>query len=316
MRSLPGAGEPQADEAPELASGRHSPIEVLAPIIGRGQALGDALRAALHEQAQACQALSQCAPGRTPVHIHALRKRTRQTRALIRLCGSCLVGDKPAKQALRDLASAARLLSAARDAEVLPDALGLLPMPLRSKTPQLALALAVQRAAAAVDPNNAAQLLVAAAAIATATRDFAALLPVEVPPRVLLDGLRTALSRVRDSRKQARKRPRPEAIHDLRKACKDLRHQLEWLGVDGDHALYAELVSTIKALGELTDLFALDLWLRANGRACPQAETHAVGRALEKAYARTAGKLIGRCKALLPDKARTMAPALLAELGW
>ncbi len=316
MGSLPGAGEAQVDEATGLISGRDRPIEVLAPIIGRGQSLGDALRQALHDQADACAALTPCAQGRTPAHIHALRKRTRQTRALVRLCGTCLVGDKPVKQALRDLASAARLLSAARDAEVLPDALGLLPMPLRSKTPQLALALAVQRAAAAVDPDNVAKVAVAAQAIATATRDFAALLPAVVPPRVLMDGLRAALGRVRDGRKQARKRPRPEAIHDLRKACKDLRHQLEWLGVDGDHALYGELVATIKALGELTDLFALDLWLRANGRSCPQAETAAVGRALEKAYARTAGKLIGRCKGVVPDKPRKMAPALLAELGW
>ncbi|MBM4343852.1 MAG: CHAD domain-containing protein [Deltaproteobacteria bacterium] len=312
MQTERDAPQPRAVEADPDAP----PLDLTAPLIGRGEPIADAVRAALLDQAAACAALAVCAAGRTPIHIHALRKRTRQTRALVRLVGGCLVGDKVVKQALRDLAGAARLLSDARDAEVLPDALALLPLPLRSKTPQLALALAVQRAAAAVDPRHAENLRIAAVAIAEATRGFAALLPVAVLPRVLIDGLRSALARVRACRKQARKRPRPEAIHDLRKACKDLRHQLEWLGVDGDHELYAELVSGIKALGELTDLFALDQWLRNHGRSCPQAETAAVGRGLERAYARTAGKLIGRCKDLLPDKPRTMAPALLAELGW
>ena len=285
-------------------------------MLNRSLLLHVAVRKSLQSQAQESGALSQGPADKLAAHVHALRKRTRQTRALVRLIGPALVSDRVVKRALRDLASASRLLSLARDAEMLPNALELLPLPLRMRTPLLTQTLLNQRALVAADPGSQLLMNQSAQAVQLATLAFAQQLPTTMAQKTILEGLRQCLHRVRACRKQADKHPRPEAFHDLRKACKDLRHQLEWLGVDREHVLYAELVQFVRALGSVTDLLALDIWLRKAGRACPGAEQAAVRKALDKSLARSTGKLIARCKALLPDKPRRMAASLLAELGW
>lgn len=286
------------------------------PILRRELPLRQAVERALASQTAACAQLVPCPPGDVARRVHALRKLVRQTRALVRLIGAGAADDRPAKRALRDFAAASRTLSHARDAEVLPDALELLPLPLRQKTPALAENLLRQRDAVNSDGKTAAAVDAAAAAVGVIEARYGGQLPENVTEKLLLEGMRQSLRRVREARKLAGKRPRPEHIHDLRKSCKDLRHQLEWLGVDSEHAFYAELCDIVRGLGFVTDLLALDGYLRGDGRQVPASERAAVQKALEKSLARSTAPWIARCKSLIGKDSKRIAAALLAELGW
>lgn len=258
--------------------------------------------------------LSLCSQSDVADHIHTLRKVIRQTQALVRLLAPGLMGDRAAKQPLQKLAAVARMLSLPRDAEVLPHAWAALPLPVQQATPTIGMTLVLARATVAADPKTLADLHKAGVATAHLIRKFAQNLPTLLPDPVLGEGLRGALHRVLVIHKQARKRPKQQAVHDLRKACKDIRHQLEWMGADAALPGYLDLVDSIKALGAVTDLFALDRWLGQAGRACPADERAILRAALDKLVCKSTGKQIVRCDDWMVAKPKKMAKNWLQSL--
>ncbi len=307
---------PSPEQLPSIDPDTGSPEHRGPPCLSRALPLGQAVQHALLAVAARADELGRCGQQDVADHIHALRRVMRQAQALVRLIAPGLVGDKTAKQPLQRIAVTARTLSKARDAEVLPEAWAALPLPVQHATSAIALFLQQERLILYADAKTLADLQKAAHSAAAINRKFAAALPPQLPANLVGEGLRTALGRVATAHKQARKRPRPEAVHDLRKACKDVRHQLEWLGADAALSLHQALVDYLKALGGVTDLFALDRWLRQAGRACPPDERATLRLALDKLVSKSTGKQIARCGGWMDGKPKKLAKRLVADLGW
>lgn len=266
-----------------------------------------AVRRALGELAERAAAIAGAAPTEPHKAVHAQRRTLRRGRALLRLVGPCMAAAQ-AKDWLDSLGKASRQLGVFRDAEVLPAALRLLESAEPSAVAQLRDQLSADRDVARTDPNalleirNTAEVLLAVALEAQSAE-----LELSLPK--LARSLQASMRRARALARQANKHPRPEAVHELRKRAKDLRHQLEWLGVQrGDEALNG-LVDWLGDLGEVADLLALQAWLKARrSRTLVRGE---ILLALRLSRAKRARRCLRDAKLALPGNSKRRARAIV-----
>ncbi len=266
-----------------------------------------AVRRALGELAERAAAIAAAAPAEPHKAVHAQRRTLRRGRALLRLVGPCMAAAQ-AKDWLDRLGEASRQLGVFRDAEVLPAALRLLESADPSAVAQLRDQLSADRDVARTDPNalleirNTAEVLLAVAVEAQSAE-------LELSPPKLARSLQASMRRARALARQANKHPRPESVHELRKRAKDLRHQLEWLGVRrGDETLDG-LVDWLGDLGEVADLLALQAWLKARRSRTPQRGE--ILLALRVSKAKRARRCLRDAKVALPGKSKRRARAIV-----
>jgi CHAD domain-containing protein len=265
------------------------------------------VRRALGELAERAAAIAAAAPAEPHKAVHAQRRTLRRGRALLRLVGPCMAAAQ-AKDWLDRLGEASRQLGVFRDAEVLPAALRLLESADPSAVAQLRDQLSADRDVARTDPNalleirNTAEVLLAVAVEAQSAE-------LELSPPKLARSLQASMRRARALARQANKHPRPESVHELRKRAKDLRHQLEWLGVRrGDETLDG-LVDWLGDLGEVADLLALQAWLKARRSRTPQRGE--ILLALRVSKAKRARRCLRDAKVALPGKSKRRARAIV-----
>lgn len=296
--------------APTLAES--DPWGVAPPRLDWQIGLAPALRRALADLAQRASAIAAEAAREPHRAVHAQRRTLRRGRALLRLLGPCLAPPQ-AKAWLDRLGDASRQLGVFRDAEVLPATLGLLGDTSAAAIAPLHAHLSAAREQARRDPE-ALRLVQHTAEVLVAVAVEAQRAAMQPTPARLARGLQASMQRARALARQANKHPRAEAVHALRKRAKDLRHQLEWLGVGrGDPGL-EELIDWLADLGEVADLLALHAWLKQQrGHA---ALDEALLAALRHSKAKRARRCLRDAKAALPGKSKRRARAvLLAALG-
>lgn len=271
--------------------------------------LAPALRGALDALARRAAAIAAAAPGEPHKAIHAQRRTLRRARALLRLVGPALAPQQ-AKAWMARLGEASRQLGVYRDAEVLPAAVQLL----RGAEPAALAALHHQLSAARElarnDPEALHQLQRTAQGLATLAAE-AQSATLDLSPATLSRSLGHAVQRARDLAKLARKRPRPEAVHELRKRAKDLRHQLEWLGVRRDQQALGSLIAWLGDLGEFADLLALHAWIKGHGEQQAAADHAALLQALRASKAKRARRCLRDAEDALPRKGKRRARALV-----
>jgi CHAD domain-containing protein len=266
-----------------------------------------AVRRALSELAERAAAIAAAASAEPHKAVHAQRRTLRRGRALLRLLGPCMAAAQ-AKDWLGRLGEASRQLGVFRDADVLPAALRLLGNADRDAVAQLREQLSADRDAARADPNAILQVRSTADVLLSVALEAQGA-ELELSPPKLARSLQASMRRARALARQANKHPRPEAVHELRKRAKDLRHQLEWLGVrSGDEALDG-LVDWLGDLGEVADLLALQAWLKERSSRTPQRGEILLALRLSKA--KRARRCLRDAKVALPGHAKRRARAIV-----
>lgn len=288
-----------------------------APRLVSAISLQESLLQAFYQQAALATRLCLANSAEPALAVHAMRRLLRRSRALLRLIASAL-NDADRHAWLAQLGEASRDLGRHRDAEVLPDALLLLPKGARAACGSLKQILEQQRALARLDAGVSPALQKAAIAMT----EVAAQLPAALhqPSAAhLAQGLASAFERLEDSAKQASKRPRPEAIHSLRKRAKDLRHMLQWLGGDSDSPLLSRVSDCVRELGDVADLLVLYAWLKEAARRHPDVVRGPLLQALRERKSSLAHRSLRDTRELAPAhpkrRARAIVQRCLVELG-
>lgn len=280
-----------------------------APRLLPAVSIQESILQAFYQQTALAARLGQRLDADPALAVHAMRRLLRRSRALLRLTASAL-SDADRRAWLAQLGEASRQLGRHRDAEVLPDALLLLPEPARESVAPLRLLLDHQRDLARRDPDVGPAIQAAAIAIAEVGAQLPAALH-QLGAAHLAEGLAAAFQRVEDCAMHAHKRPRPQAIHALRKRAKDVRHMLEWLGCDQDAPRLQRVAKAVRDLGEVADLLVLHAWLKEAVRRHPDVHHGALLQALRTRKAKLARRSLRGSRDLAPSHPKQRAQAIV-----
>ncbi len=298
-----------ASDLPALALASADWYGSSAPRLAPAISLQECIVQAFYQQSALAARLGQRIAAEPAQAIHAMRRLLRRSRALLRLTAAAL-SDADRQAWLAQLGEASRQLGRHRDAEILPDALLLLPEDARTAAAPLGQLLIQQRELARQDPSVAPAVQAAALAMAEVAAQLPAALQ-DLAADHLAQGVAAAFDRVADCAKQACKHPRPQAIHDLRKRAKDLRYMLEWLGSASDEPKLRRVAKAVRDLGQVADLLVLHAWIKEAARRHPDADHGALVQALRSRKAELARRSLRDTRDLAPAHPKRRARALV-----
>lgn len=281
------------------------------PRLANAQSLQDIIIQSFSQQSALAARISVTTAADSALAVHGMRRLLRRSRALLRLTASG-VADADRIAWIAQLGDVSRILGRHRDAEVLPDALLLLPRSKRIASESLGQALEQQRVLARQDVGVVEALQAAAAAMASVHLQLPGTLKL-LSTAHLAEGLSLAFSRVEECAKQATKRPRPAAIHGLRRRAKDLRYMLEWLGCDEESGLLRRASECVATLGDVADLLVLHTWLKEAARHQPESVQRQLVQELRLRKAELARRGLRDARKLIPAHPKRMAKSIVHD---
>jgi CHAD domain-containing protein len=188
--------------------------------------------------------------------VHEYRKSVRRARAVVRLLGPIL-GKKALRPLDDQLRQAVSATSDLRDTDVLLGIVRGMKPDLRKPGALNVLERELTEGQAENHTRVEEILKDGVARLRGLPEQLQELLPDDLRPRDLRDGIEATYRRTRRALHDSRRAFDEAAFHTWRKRVKELRYQLELLEVEESLSDQAELAQLAKDLGELTDLVVL-----------------------------------------------------------